>query len=51
MVGSAVEQLSQELDGRVQIAKVNVDERPEIAARYGVRSIPSLSCCSKAAKG
>lgn len=42
MVGPAVEQLSQELDGRVKVAKVNVDERPEIAARYGVRSIPSL---------
>ena len=42
MVGPAVEQLSQELDGRVQVAKVNVDESPEIAARYGVRSIPSL---------
>jgi thioredoxin 1 len=42
MVGPAVEQLSQELDGRVKVAKVNVDESPEIAARYGVRSIPSL---------
>jgi thioredoxin 1 len=42
MVGPVVEQLSQELDGRVQVAKVNVDESPEIAARYGVRSIPSL---------
>ena len=42
MVGPAVEQLSQELDCRVKVAKVNVDERPEIAARYGVRSIPSL---------
>jgi len=42
MVGPAVEQLSQELDGRVKVAKVDVDESPEIAARYGVRSIPSL---------
>ena len=42
MVGPAVEQLSQELDGRVKVAKVNVDESLEIAARYGVRSIPSL---------
>ena len=41
-VGLAVEQLSQELDGRIQVAKVNVDESPDIAARYGVRSIPSL---------
>jgi len=42
MVGPAVEQLSQDLDGRVQVAKVNVDESPGIAARYGVLSIPSL---------
>jgi thioredoxin 1 len=42
IVGPAVEQLSQELDGRVKVAKVNVDESPEIAARYGIRSIPSL---------
>ncbi|MGI0019497.1 MAG: thioredoxin [Nitrososphaera sp.] len=42
MVGPAVEQLSQALEGRVKVAKVNVDESPEIAARYGVWSIPSL---------
>jgi thioredoxin 1 len=42
MVGPAVEQLSHTLEGRVKVAKVNVDDNPEIAARYGVRSIPSL---------
>ena len=42
MVGPAVKQLSKELDGRIKVAKVNVDESPEIAARYGVRSIPLL---------
>jgi thioredoxin 1 len=42
MVGPPVEQLSYTLEGRVKVAKVNVDENPAIAARYGVRSIPSL---------
>ena len=42
MVGPAVEQLSHTLEGRVKVAKVNVDENPAIAARYGVRSIPLL---------
>ena len=42
MVGPAVEQLSKILDGKVKIAKVNVDENQEIAVKYGIHSIPSL---------
>lgn len=42
MVGPAVEQLSKILDGKVKIAKVNVDENQEIAVKYGIQSIPSL---------
>jgi thioredoxin 1 len=43
MIGPALEELSSEYEGRVKIAKLNVDESPEIAARYGVRSIPMLA--------
>jgi thioredoxin 1 len=43
MIGPALEELSAEYEGRVKIAKLNVDESPEIAARYGVRSIPMLA--------
>lgn len=42
-IGPALEELAKEFDGRVTIAKVNVDENPEISAKYGVRSIPYLA--------
>lgn len=42
MVGPAVEQLSQMMNGRIKVAKLNVDENQEIAMKYGIQSIPSL---------
>ncbi|EPX84420.1 thioredoxin [Rubellimicrobium thermophilum DSM 16684] len=42
MIGPALEELSEQYRGRVKIAKVNVDENPEMAARLGVRGIPAL---------
>ena len=41
-IGPALEELSQEYEGRVKIAKVNVDENAEQAARLGIRGIPAL---------
>ena len=35
-------QLAQEYAGRVKIAKLDVDEAPEVAGQYGIRSIPTL---------
>lgn len=37
-----VEELSSELQGKATIAKVNVDEEPELASQFGVMSIPTL---------
>lgn len=37
-----VEELSGELEGTATIAKVNVDEEPELASQFGVMSIPTL---------
>lgn len=37
-----LEELAPELAGRVTIVKVNVDQSPQTAARYNVRSIPTL---------
>ncbi|MCK6434255.1 MAG: thioredoxin TrxC [Aquabacterium sp.] len=36
------EQAAQRLKGRVRLAKVNTDENPALAARFGIRSIPTL---------
>lgn len=37
-----VEELAREMGDRALIAKVNVDEQPELAAQFGIRSIPTL---------
>jgi thioredoxin 2 len=41
-VGPIVEQLAAELAGRIRVGKVNVDDNRQIAARFAVRSIPTL---------
>lgn len=41
-IGPALDQIANELSGKVTIAKLNVDENPDAAARYGVRSIPTM---------
>jgi len=38
----ALRALARDWRGRAQVVKVNVDENPELAARFGVRSIPAL---------
>ena len=39
-MGPVVDALAKEYVGKVKIAKVNVDENPNLAAKYGVQSIP-----------
>ncbi|MEP1933333.1 thioredoxin [Shimia sp.] len=41
-IGPALEELSAELEGKVKIAKVDVDSNPNVAASVGVRGIPAL---------
>jgi len=41
-IAPILEELSGELHGKVQIAKVNVDENSTIAAEYNIRAIPTL---------
>ncbi|MCC8369089.1 MAG: thioredoxin [Rickettsia endosymbiont of Oxypoda opaca] len=42
MLTPIIEQLSQELQGKVKILKMDIEENPETPSKYGVRSIPTL---------
>jgi len=42
MIAPALEDIANELGGRVTIAKINIDDNPNTPTKYGVRGIPTL---------
>ena len=41
-IAPSLDEISEELDGKMSLAKVNIDENPETPSKYGVRGIPTL---------
>ncbi len=42
VIGSTIDALAVDYQGRVKVAKLNVDDNPQAAGRFGVHSIPTL---------
>lgn len=42
MLGPVISQIADEYEGKVKVGKVDVDEEEELAAKYGIQSIPTV---------
>lgn len=42
MIGPVVEEIASDFDGKAVVGKLNVDFNPNISAKFGIRSIPTL---------
>ncbi len=42
MLAPVIEELAQEMEGKAKVGKVNVDQQPELATKFGIMSIPTV---------
>ena len=42
MLAPVIAQIAEEQEGKIKVGKIDVDEQPELAVRYGIASIPTL---------
>ncbi len=42
MVAPVVDEVAEQYDGKLKVAKLNTDDNPNVASQYGIRSIPTL---------
>ncbi len=42
MIGPSLEEIAKEMEGKVKVAKFNIDENPDMTVKLGVQSIPTL---------
>jgi thioredoxin 1 len=47
MLAPTLEEISRENNGKIKIVKINIDENQEMAAKFGVRSIPTMMIFNK----
>jgi thioredoxin 1 len=43
LVAPELEKIQAEYDGKIKVVKLNIDENPQLASRYGVMSIPTIA--------